>query len=204
MSVYLYVFSHFPESAEHNRNGYAEAQHVAARLTYNYSGETEKVWKNNNERNEEQSLSCSRKNVCTQGLARGLKHHVSDHSESVERIACQLPAQCRGANPYHIRVVTEYADSVVTEKYTCERKHKKEQCAHFHGKGKTFAQTRIKPRTIAESAERLESLPQTEDCRHDEHCDAAYDRHGRNGCIAVFTRRNIQHHHGNARKSLPR
>ena len=56
MSEYSCNAVHFPKCADHDRYGYAEAQHVTARLTYDYPLQTEEIWKYDNERNEEQSL----------------------------------------------------------------------------------------------------------------------------------------------------
>ena len=156
MFEYSCIAVHFPKCADHNRYGYAEAQHVAARLTYDYPLQTEEIWKYDNERNEEQSLPCRRQDVCTQRLAGGLEHHVACHGECVERIGGKLPAQCRRAYPYHLRVVAEYTDGTAAEKESCKKEHKKKRCAHFHGETEALTQTSVKPRAITEAAERLD------------------------------------------------
>ena len=56
--------------------------------------------------------------------------------------------------------------------------------------------------TVAESAERLESLSQTDDHRIGEEGDAGNDAHARNGCIAKRTCCHIEHQRSNTAQSL--
>lgn len=100
-----------------------------------------------------------------------------------------------GSHGNDFRIIAEKSDDMRRENpaETCTAKEKDE--ADLHREPIGLAQPGKELGTIAETADRLEPLTETDDERHDHHRDAVDDGHARNGRIPISASRMVEQHH---------
>ena len=140
---------------------------------------------NQNERDEEQPLSCRRQGNGAYRLADGLKHHVAQDDPGSQRQGNELPAQGTCSGYDDVRVVAEPRYDFGREDVTDDGTDEQKDSSRLYAEPESLTHTVEQSGTVVEAAYRLESLSETDEEGVDEHADTGYDRHTRNGCVAV-------------------
>lgn len=114
--------------------------------------------KDDDERDEKQSLTRSCKYVGTYCLTARLHHHVSHHHETACREDYHLIAQRRNAYGYHVGVVAEQGYRLLAEDDKYKRPEQQKCSANLRAEPKALLHPIVELGTEAEAAHRLEAL----------------------------------------------
>ena len=114
-----------------------------------------------NERNEEQTATCCSHDIRTYRLADGLSQHIRQHDGSNQRKADYLPLQGNRTHCYHAGIITEEFDDRLGEKEAENGTNRQKYRAAFDAEKESLLHAIVQLGSIAETAERLETLPQS-------------------------------------------
>ena len=104
----------------------------------------------------------------------------------------------------HVWIATEQADDGLGENKACQRTYREKYCTAFDTEIEGFLHSLVQMGAIAETAERLEALSQSDDDSISEKRDARNDTHASNGSISVGSGCHVEQDGGYTAQSLSR
>ena len=113
-----------------------------------------------------------------------------------------MPLQSNGTHGYHAGIITEEFDDRLGEKEAENGTNRQEYRAAFDAEKESLIHAVVQLGSITETAERLETLTQSDDHGIGEERDSRHDTHTRNGCISIGSGSHIQHQRGDASQTL--
>lgn len=160
------------------------------------------MWKDDDERNEEQALTRSGKDVGAYRLSARLHHHVGHHHEAAGRKHNHLIAQRGNANGDYSGIVAKQRYGLLAEDDEHDGPKQEKHGAQTGGKPKSLLHPIVAFGAIAEATHRLETLSEADDDAKDKHAYARNDAHGSNGRIAIVAGHAIEDDGAKACKPL--
>ena len=192
-----------PQGEEEDRQREHEREHVADRLAYLHAQQAVCLGQDEDERDEEQSPACRRKDIRPPWHPDGLQQHVAVHGESSQGVGNELPLECLRSHADDLGIVAENGDGGFREEPSRSRTQTEESRSHGRGEPERLLHPFMVARPVAETAKRLESLSQANDDGEYHKGNPCHYRHRRYGCVAERARRHIEHDGGNAPYRLP-
>ena len=160
--------------------------------------------KEDDERNEKQSLTRCGKYVGTYCLSACLHHHVSHHHEAAYREDYHLIAQRWYAYGYHVGVVAEQGYCLLADDDEYERPEEQKRRTNLRAEPETLLHPIVELGSVAEAAHRLKALSDAYNDAEDEHTNTRDDAHGGDGGVAVVAGYAVEGYGAQTGKSLAR
>ena len=149
-------FAIYPDG---KRNGQKKRQYVGYRLGHLHAMQPIEAWKDDDGRNEKQTLSANAEQCGAKRHAYVLEKHVGCCAEAHQRKSKTLPPQDASANLYHHGVlVAKECDDLWRKDDSAERKEEQNQSGTSQCETIGLSHSSVFPSAVVEAAHRLKPL----------------------------------------------
>ena len=199
---WVHLAAHLPELIRHDWHCQQERQHVSNSLAGFQACETEKVGEDEQCGDVEQASAACGEQIGGEWFVDGLHHHVAQHDEWGEAESEKLPTQGGGADFHNLRIASEQGNHLFRESESANRYDKQKQGSCFHREPEASDHTVVELGTVAETAERLVAMSQSDDGCVDDEGDADNNRQASYGCVAESACHQVHRQRGDAADTL--